>query len=782
MQTNFRTALAPLLLVLTTSASAQYFPQTGPEALHQRALDAKARLNVLSISLEPGYEDLGALAYFRMGVGARVVSAYVTNGESGESDLHGEYPNFLAATRRSEAAGALATLGGEEYFLNMPDFGAASDTAVVRTQWSVDSLQIRLNKLLADLRPDVILIARDWAIDGESPKRSVLVHVLLRALQKLEPTKAQKQAGGAEEMFRWNVDRVFLETGSKAGVRVPVERIHPFWKKSYLTIGMDAANAYTSMSVQRKQWYGTNSSSPIISYENIFPLPARRLKAIDEALPRSVPALIKGIDREISSVAQVIAKGSLSQASRSDALRRVAAAIDSVDDRLMRPMELTSQSRKICMQWKLTLENLRVALLGVSVLYRFEPTVLTERQLALLSIDSVARIQPGDSVWVYFPFAGQQWYVDETTVKMWPLRLKNSYRLLSPGALDHDLPAASSGLSQATVGKTFTFFIMGKSKTREHNFVYRGSPRLLYSERFSAEVLTPIVRAVPDERLIVRMTNHSRDGVRDSVHVDDSLATSDKKEFRINVKDQSEVDTLVLQWKRPLGEGTYVVPVNISIRPVARFAARKFDVNVDSSRRIALITGVAGSPTGETLRRLGVRYEEVRDAGSLAQQLESVKTAIVDRRAMTLMGDLASQRHSLMRFVESGGHLIVLAQDAKVWNSTPLIDGLQLTSTDALEEAFEVEADGQHRLFNSPNRLTWQDWESWLFRRAYNIVAGPALKTAVIPLKSKLEKNPLIAEWAIGSGTLTYVDLALSHQFLNVHPGAFRLLANLISY
>lgn len=774
-----------IVLAFVTSSMplfAQYFPQSGNEALHQRALDAKARLNVLSISLEPGYEDFGTLAYFRMGVGARIVSAYVTNGEAGESDVHGEYPNFLAATRRTEAANALALLGGEEYFLNMSDFGAASDTAVVRSQWNVDSLQIRLNKLLADLRPDVILIARDWAINGESPKRNVLVHVLLRALRKLEPTEAQKREGGAEEMFRWNVDRVLLETGSRAGVRVPVDRIHPLWKKSYSAIGLEAGNAYASMYVQRKPWYGTDTSRPTISYENIFPLPARRLKTIDEALPRPAPALIRGIDREIASAAQIIAKGSLSPVSRSDLLRRVAAAIDSVDERLTRPMALTSQSRKICMQWKLTVENLRVALIGVFVRYRFDPTILTERQLALLSIDSVAGTRPGDSIWVYFPFAGQQWYVDETTTKIWPLRLNDSFRLLSPGVLDHDLPAASSGLSQATIGKTFTFFIMCKSRTREHNFVFRGSPRLLYSERFSVEVLTPIVRAVPNERLIVRTTNHSRDGVRDSVHVDDSLATSDKKEFRINVKDQSDVDTLVLQWKHPLGEGTYIVPVNVSIRTLARFAARKFDVSVDSSRRIALITGIVGSPTGETLRRLGLRYDEVRDAGSLARQLVATQVAIIDRRALTLMGGLASQRRSLMRFVESGGHLIVLAQDAKVWNVAPLVDGLELTSTDALEEAFEVETEEHNRLFTSPNRLTWQDWESWLFRRGYNIVAGPALKTAVIPLKSKLEKNPLIAEWIIGSGTFTYVDLALQHQFLNVHPGAFRLLANLISY
>ncbi|TSA18365.1 hypothetical protein D4R75_11395, partial [bacterium] len=94
----------------------------------------------------------------------------------------------------------------------------------------------------------------------------------------------------------------------------------------------------------------------------------------------------------------------------------------------------------------------------------------------------------------------------------------------------------------------------------------------------------------------------------------------------------------------------------------------------------------------------------------------------------------------------------------------------------------EVESDSLHRVFTSPNRITWQDWEYWLFRRAHNVLTGPALETALIPLKSKNEKSPLIAEWRMGSGSLTYVDLALHYQLLNIHPGAFRLLANLISY
>ncbi|MGA3243065.1 MAG: PIG-L family deacetylase [Bacteroidota bacterium] len=781
-----RTFLRPLLVLaflgFAIPVSAQYFPSNGRESLHQRALDARSRLNVLSIALQPGYEDLAGLAYFRMGRGARIVSAYVTNGEAGESDVRGEYPNQLAAERRNEAAQALAMLGGEEYFLNMPDVGAARDTDAVYTQWDVDTLALRLGKLLTDLKPDVILIARNWAVDGSNPEDQVLLAILQRAIRRLEPTVAQKKAGGVEEMFQWSVDRVLLETGSKAGMRVPVDRLHPLWKKSYLTIGDEAASFYKSCATQRLGWYGSGRNRPAITYQSIYSRRSRPLKSVDDALPAPAPESLKGIDTQIASVTSVIAEGSMSSATRSNVLARVAALLDSVDEHLGRPLELSSQGRKICMQWKLTLERLRVGLLGIEVRYSIDPSVLTERQLTFLRIDTVRGIREGDSTWVYFPMTDRQWLVDENTRKTAALRFDPPYRIVTPFKLEHDLPAAMDGLSQTSIGKTFTFFILCKSKTREGNFIFRGSVRLLYAERFSAEALTPIVRAVDSERLLVRLTNHSRDGVRDSVQVNDSLVVAARQQFRLNVKDESQVDTLVLHWKRTLDEGSYLVPISIDVRDVARFAARSFEAKIEPGRMVALITSLWDSPTAETLRRLGVQYTEIKEIRSLPQLLAGYRVAILDRRGMTLMGDQKALVPILKRYVEGGGHLIVLAQDAASWNAAPLVDGLRLKSSNSLGEAAQVEIDSVHRMFSVPNRINWLDWENWLYRRSHNVLSGPALSSAVVPLRSKDENAPLIVEWKIGSGVLTYVDLALYPQFLNIHAGAFRLLANLVSY
>ena len=280
----------------------------------------------------------------------------------------------------------------------------------------------------------------------------------------------------------------------------------------------------------------------------------------------------------------------------------------------------------------------------------------------------------------------------------------------------------------------------------------------------------------------MRLTNHSRDGIRDSVYVDDTLAVSAKKEFRINIKDQAEIDTLELQWKRPLRDGTYLIPVSIAGQTVTQFAARSFNVKIDEGKDIALITGLEGSPTALTLRRIGARWTDIREAPGLSKTLERKSIAIVDRRALTLMNGLEAEIQTLRSFAERGGHLIILAQDAAVWNRNPLIANLQLSASNAWGEAEDVRADSTHRLFGGPNRIRAADWSDWYYRRAHNNLTGSALASARIVLSSSDGKSPMIAEWSVGNGIVTYVDLALSAQLLNVHPGVVRLLANLTSY
>jgi len=747
------------------------FADVGPEALYQRSLQAQSRLTVLSVSLQPGYEDLGTLGLFRLGKGAQVMSAFVTNGEAGESDIQGEYPLHLAATRRLEATQAASYIGAEAYFLNLPDIGAAPDTASVRLVWDRDTLQARLMRLISTFRPDIILLSRDWPYGSTSARWQVLRSDLMKAVA------------------RWPVERVWIDEGSGKGVRVPVDATYPISGKSYRAIGEQAAECYASLKEQRGLWREEQRDSRgverTIAYRLAFPRSSKLPKSLDAGLPRAVPPRLSWIERGLAGLTGATMKGAKTLHSApgrpESALTRLAVLMDSLDLAIASSGTFDARERRILLNWKVGLEELRCSLLGVQVHYTLSDSILTDRQVTFLKIDTITGLPPGGRTEVFFPFVDRGWAVNESAQKRMPIDFGQPYRLLSPLHVEYNFPFTEYGLLQSRIWHPLLFFIVHTGVKREENFVDRIAPRLLFTPRFTVEVLTPIVRAVPSERLVVRLTNHSRDGVRDTVRVRDSLVVSTESEFRLNAKDQSHLDTLFLTWKRALEEGTYLLPIQIGEDGVANFAVREFDAGVDSSRRVALITGIENSPLEGALRRLQLRWSRIDLQKGISESLASCQVLLIDRRAMTLVKKLKDYRSAFDSFVERGGHLVVMSQDASIWNESPLVEGTRLTTSPAFDENQSVEIDSTSRYATNPNRLRDDAWIGWLYRRAHNILSGEALDRAEVVVRSSPENDPLIATWRRGRGTITYCDLALEPQLLNIHPGAFRLLANLLS-
>lgn len=783
-----------LVTISFVSLKAQsYFPETGPEALYQRALDTRSRLNVLYISLQPGYEDFSSLAYFRFARGAKVMTAYLTNGETGESDLRGEYPFKLASIRREEAAQAMEYLDGGAYFLNLPDIASARDSAALRAVWNSDTLQLLFMKLISDYKPDVIILSRDWGWGENSLRWNIVSHDVLSAVKRLEPHTSSKEFGKAMGMYQWGITAVWspargVQNGTASGFSLPVDSRHPIWKKSYNVLGEEAAQQYSSLKAQRTMWKkqltATNGASKI-SYDLVYPQTKSQVKTIDHNLPRAVAPSLRRTEQALETLTAPILKsqGVLPKGPKTkQILLQVSALMDTLDVKVAQSRFTESYERKVLLQWKLGLENLRTSLLGVKVLYTLSNSILTQRQLTSFRVDSVLGMPPGGVTEIFFPFVDQGWIINEALDKRLPLQLHKEFRWITPAKLEYNVPHDHYGLSQSSVGSAVMVFIIHKGAKREESFVHRTVLKMSYAPRFVTEILTPIVRAIPSEQVLVKLTNHSRDGVRDRIYAGDSLVSSTIGFFRLNIKDESHLDTLRLTWRRSLEDATYPIPVYIGLDKVGQFAARKFEAKIDSSKRIALITEIEDSPTAEALRRLGMRWRKIQAERNGTLDISSDNMIIIDRRTLTLQPQLYNSKKELEQFVAKGGHLIVLAQDAEVWNEKPLIDGLILKPSSSVDENIQVSVDSTHALLSNPNVITGDDWTNWLYQKGYNTVSGQALENATIPIKTADEQKPLLVTWKKGLGRVTYVDLALYPQLMNVHPGAFRLLANLLSY
>lgn len=749
------------------AAAAQgYFPETGRQAIWQCATDLANDINVLSIAIRPGDEDLETLAYFRLARGARIMSAYVTNGEATDSDRADDLPPHIAAQLRDEATQALRYLDGEAYFLTLPDFGAVRDTASVRRLWPIDTLQKQLRALIGQFRPDLILLAHDYAMGSTSHRRRVLEDVVVAASQSVKR--------------EWAVNYIATRSIGKAAM-IPVHSMHPLWKKTYSAIGREAQAHYRTLSIQLQRRLVEESPS----YVTIRPFfRSRSPRRIDAGLPVAAPVALQATGQKVKTLCSLLLNQKTDEmlaSVRVTAKKNIAEILERVELRLAQPLALSPAERKRLLKWKGALEDLRNAVLGVQAHWTISDSIVTDRQVIYLTVDSLRGAGTDGTTEIFFANAQQGWIINEDLRRRLPFNVGEEFRLLSPQKLEYNYPRAQYGLYRSTHDELFTFFIIHKAKSPEDNFVYRGHVPLKYAPRFITEIVPPIVRAVQGEQVMIRLMNNSRDGVQDTIAVVDSLTTASRSAFSLIGKGATHEDTLTLSWRTSPFPSEFVSSVRIGEVQVSQFLVRNFSVEVNAQKKVAFVSPWHRSSLADALRRIGVRSKAISAAEFSDTSCHGIDVLVLDRRLLTLKPDFASHEPALRRFLESGGHLVVLSQDADAWNVTWLGRMLRLERSSNIASDCPVALDTTHPLVSTPNKVGASDLANWLFSLGRNTVSAASGTTVEHPVAVTCTDTPLIASMKSGRGKLTYVDLTLAPQWMSVNPGSLRLLANLVA-
>ena len=755
-----------VLLVLWSSATAQI--DSAGLRLYQRALELNNPLTVLTVTMRPGEEDLATLAYLRQGLGARTMNVYVTNGESGEQDGGWEYSPFLAARRREAAAEAMRALEAEAYFLGMPDI-LPDDTVRSQGRWSGDTLVARFTRVVSQFRPDVVILFRDQEMGVTSPVHDSVRTGLLRIVRLLADPTPSVAAASRARFDKWTVLRVFDE--GNGPLTLPLGKNHPMLRKNYVAIGRDLGNEYGFMQARRAVWVREGK------FARIHPDGGKGDRDLDPGRLGVVPAKYAGISAQLSNIAGAMRKR---PKNRDVLLREIVAAIDSIEKAMRYVLEISLRDRRLLVQWKVRLEEARIAVLGISVRYAWTETVLTEHQLTYFRVDTILNRPPGGTTELYVPAVQSGWGLDEDVVAWLPLEYGREYRILSPGSLPLNMPHWEEGLPRFGVGNPFLVAIVHRGKTREQSFMYRITTRFSYAKRFTNEFLTPLLRVLPEERFVVRLTNHSRDGVRDRLVVGDSVVfRPSTMEFALSRKEATVTDTLLLRGlPAALPYGNYLVPVKIGSVPVGEIGARHFEASVDSARRVFVVTDRQDPPVWQTLRRLGLTARRLlRESALDSLEADSCDVVIVDRNVLLTMPGLREKKQALQRFVAAGGHLVLLAQDAIAWDRGPLVDGLHLVPALAGWRLLKLQPDSTRFPFAGPNIIGEDLTRGWSHRTFYNEITATAGSVSLLSPGG----TPLIVTGNLGNGRWTYIDLALDAQWMNIDPAAFRLLANVVS-
>ncbi len=226
------------------------------------------------------------------------------------------------------------------------------------------------------------------------------------------------------------------------------------------------------------------------------------------------------------------------------------------------------------------------------------------------------------------------------------------------------------------------------------------------------------------------------------------------------------------------------------LRQTANVQVQAFPVTVRPDLRVGYVDG--GSDTVyEALRQLGYSVD-LLDATDLSTgDLSAYDTVVVGIYAYGARPDLAAANSRLLEYARNGGNLFVQYHrpsdgwDTETTAPFPLELGSPSFSWRVTDETSPVTyLAPESPLLNVPNEITPDDWDGWVKDRALYIpMAWDENFTPIVSLEDPGEepfKGSLLTA-DLGEGRYTYSSLIFYYQVDNLVPGAYRMLANLVT-
>ncbi|OFV93264.1 MAG: hypothetical protein A3F68_08415 [Acidobacteria bacterium RIFCSPLOWO2_12_FULL_54_10] len=211
----------------------------------------------------------------------------------------------------------------------------------------------------------------------------------------------------------------------------------------------------------------------------------------------------------------------------------------------------------------------------------------------------------------------------------------------------------------------------------------------------------------------------------------------------------------------------------------------QMDVKIAQGMRVGYVMGT-GDDVAEALVQLGVSVEKLESEDLETGDLSRFDAVVTGIRAYEVRQDLSRNHARMMDYVQNGGVMIV--QYSRPQGFGPPLgpyklepgSGPRVTVEDTPVEIL----DAANPIFHAPNEITMKDFEGWVQERGTYFMESwaPEYKPLLAsndPGETPLKGGMLLA--AHGKGYYLYTGYAWFRQLPAGVPGAYRLLANIVS-
>ncbi|CAN5773782.1 hypothetical protein BH20ACI4_BH20ACI4_30870 [soil metagenome] len=197
--------------------------------------------------------------------------------------------------------------------------------------------------------------------------------------------------------------------------------------------------------------------------------------------------------------------------------------------------------------------------------------------------------------------------------------------------------------------------------------------------------------------------------------------------------------------------------------------------------KVGYISG-SGDRVADAIRQMNFDVEMLGENDLTSGDLSKYDVIVVGIRASQIRQDFVANHQRLLDYVRGGGTMIVQYQLPVYQNLLPFPAQMNARVTD--ENAKVTLLDPGHPVFNFPNKITDSDFDNWVQER--NLYAFSTFDENYKPLleshdAGEAENKGGLVVADLGKGKYIYCSYAFFRQLPAGVPGAYRLLANLLS-
>ena len=797
------------------AAEAEIPFERGLERVRNELLCARGGLRALSIAAHPDDEDGGTLSHLRRTLGVETHMCLATRGEGGQNESGPELGAALAVIRTQETEAAAAILGAKTWYLNLPDFGYSKNPEETLKVWGHEHALGQMVRVIRIVRPHVVFMNHDP--DGTD-------HGHHRATGKLaveafdaaaDPARfaAQMKEDGT---LAWAASKLYVRRFAPPGATVifDVSARDPLSGVSATEIAAHALARHASQGMSRDIRAGQKDPRYFTLLKSRLPQREKESTLLDGIEPGPSPAR-EPIDLALKLLSDA--------ALRDGALARAIAAAYGAEAKQEKPDAGIRAHLGSALSEAL---GLRVEVHADDALVTYGETASISARLANSGAAKIrAKLDPlaaESPAWEVTPAA-------------------EAVDIPSGGAADFQ--ATASARTQAYPTWPAAEYIFSRMEWRRPlNARFTVSAPELGVE-FPLSAPAPLDLAPPHEATLapdpvlifddparddaflllgkfrLMVTNHRR--VQEPLKLfagiqpvnDAPLDRVATLIFRQQEEAQAEEFRFVAPVEK-LNQGDLKVPTAVWTAksnfggPVARL--RRVPLKLPPVLNVGLVKTYDDS-TLQALRNLeaaglGLTLTLLSPDDLRGADLNKFHTIVLDIRATQYRPEVRHVKERLARFMNDGGNIVCMYHKDFDWNTPDKDEPLRgqgfFRGTSGggeiapypIELSFKRVTDEtapvrflkpDHPLLLQPCKITERDFQDWVQERGVYFPSRwdphyAALLSTNDSGEAPLDGGLLVAD--VGGGSFIYTSFVWYRQLRTGNPGAYRLLANLLSY